>query len=159
MGMTDTILHPEARVADLLGLLLTLSNVFGGSSDLADLEEELEVDLDDLMPIVYAASAMGFITVGDGVIAITDKGKEFLHSSLEKRKELLREGLKNVEPFKTALELKSFTVEELQSKLEEKGFAIYSGPSGLHDLEVILTEWGVYSKLLKRVGEGYEVNP
>ena len=137
---------------------MTLNNVFGGSSDLAKLEEELEVDLDDLMPIVYAASAMGFITVGDGFIAITDKGKEFIESSIEKRKELLRESLKLVEPFKTAMELKSFSVEELQTKLEEKGYPTYSGPTGLHDLEIILTEWGVYSKLLKRVEEKYVVN-
>ncbi len=156
--MPDVVLHPEARVADLIGILLTLNNVFDGSSDLADLEEELEVDLDELMPIVYAASAMGFIAVGDGYVAITDKGKDFIAASIEKRKEMLRESLKSVEPFKTAMELKSFTVEELQSVLEKKGYPTYSGPTGLHDLEVILTEWGVYSKLLKRVEDKYVVN-
>jgi hypothetical protein len=155
--MPEQIIHPQARVADLLGLLLTLENVFGGVADIYGLDEELEVDLDDLMPIVYAAASMGFVTVGDGVVAITDKGMDFLKGNIEKRKELLRESLKYVEPFKTAMELKSFTVNQLQEALEKKGFPDYSGPTGYYDLEIILTEWGVYSKLLKREGEVYKI--
>ena len=155
--MSERIIHPMARVADLLGLLLTLHNSFGGVSDIYKVEEELEVDLDDFMPIVYAAAAMGFVTVGDGIISITDKGLEFIKGNIEKRKELLRESLTGVEPFKTAMELKSFTVKQLQDELERKGFPDYSGPGGEYDLEIILTEWGVYSKLLRKEGDVYRV--
>ena len=151
------ILSPDARVADLLGLLTVLYNSFEGKTDIYLLEKELEVDLDDLMPIVYAASTLGFITVGDGDIIITDKGIEFLKSNIRRRKELLRESLHKLEPFATAKELGKFKLEELMKKLEEKGITAYSGPSGYHDLEIILAEWGVYSGFLKREDDEYIV--
>ena len=69
----------------------------------------------------------------------------------------MRESLTGVEPFKTAVELKSFTVKQLQDELERKGFPDYSGPGGEYDLEIILTEWGVYSKLLRKEGDVYRV--
>lgn len=151
------ILSPSARVADLLGLLTVLYNSFEGKTDIYLLEKELEVDLDDFMPIVYAANTLGFVTVGDGDIIITDKGVEFLKSNIRKRKELLKESLHKLEPFATAKELKRFTLEDLMKILEEKGVTSYSSPTGYHDLQVILAEWGVYSGFLKMENEEYVV--
>jgi Uncharacterized conserved protein len=78
--MTDTspVLHPDARVADLLGLLSVLQNTFDGKTDVYLLEKELEVDLDELMPILYAANSMGFINFIEGDVIITDKGNRVL---------------------------------------------------------------------------------
>ena len=151
------ILSPDARVADLLGLLTVLYNSFEGKTDIYLLEKELEVDLDDFMPIVYAASALGFITIGDGDIIITDKGIEFLRGNIRKRKELLKESLHKLEPFATAKELGRFKLEDLMKLLEEKGVTAYSGPSGYHDLQIILAEWGVYSGFLKMEDDEYVV--
>ena len=151
------ILSPEARVADLLGLLSVLYNSFEGKTDIYLLEKELEVDLDDLMPIVYAANVLGFITVGEGDIIITDKGIEFLKSNIKRRKELLKESLHKIEPFATAKELGRFRLEDLMKILEEKGITAYSGPSGYHDLQITLAEWGVYSGFLKMKGDEYIV--
>ncbi|QIW25103.1 ABC transporter ATP-binding protein [Sulfolobus sp. S-194] len=151
------ILSPSARVADLLGLLTVLYNSFEGKTDIYLLEKELEVDIDDFMPIVYAANTLGFVTIGDGDIIITDKGIEFLKGNIRKRKELLRESLHKIEPFATAKELRKFKIDELLRKLEEKGITAYSGPTGYHDLQVILAEWGVYSGFLKLVDDEYEV--
>lgn len=151
------ILSPEARVADLLGLLSVLYYSFEGKTDIYLLEKELEVDLDDFMPIVYAANILGFVTVGEGDIIITDKGIEFLKSNIKRRKELLKESLHKLEPFATAKELRRFKIEDLMKKLKEKGVTAYSGPSGYHDLQIILAEWGVYSGFLKMKGEEYIV--
>jgi hypothetical protein len=160
--MTDTspVLHPDARVADLLGLLSVLQNTFDGKTDVYLLEKELEVDLDELMPILYAANSMGFINFIEGDVVITDKGIEFLKSNIKKRKELLKESLDRVEPFKSAKELKTFSVDDLLEKMREKGIPLYEGPTAYRDLEIILNEWGVYSGFLKRIGEDeYEINP
>ena len=157
MSTTYKVIHPDARVADLLGLLTTLYNTFNGKVDIYILEKELEVDMDELMPILYAANTMGFITLAEGDVIITDKGLDFLKANLKKRKELLRESLDRLEPFATAKELKSFTVEELLEKLQEKGVTIYSSPSGYTDLEIILAEWGIYSGFLVKEGDRYIV--
>jgi len=141
-------IDPLSRVADLIGLLSTLVNTFNGKADLYEIEREFKVDIDDLMAIVYTAESLGFVTLGEGDIIITDKGLEFLDAGIKKRKEILREALVSVEPFKSAVELGEFTVEELHRRIVNKGLIKYSGPSGLRDLELILLEWGVYSGLL-----------
>ncbi|ACP36268.1 conserved hypothetical protein [Sulfolobus islandicus Y.G.57.14] len=151
------IIDPHARVADLVGLLYSLENTFNGKTDLYMLEKEMEVDLDDLMPIVYTANSLGFITVGEGDIIITDKGMEFLKSNLKRRKEIIRDSIKKIEPFKTTLELKYFTIEELKYILEKKGIQVYNSPEGLYDLQITLVEWGVYSGLLKKEGDKFIV--
>jgi len=152
------IVDPGARVADLLGLLSILQNTFNGKTDLYQLEKEMEVDLDDLMPIVYTASYLGFITVGEGDIIISDKGIDFLNSNIKKRKEILKESLLDVEPFATAKDLKSFTLEELKDSLEKKGINIYNSPEGLYDLQITLSEWGIYSGFISRHNDIYKIN-
>ncbi|QGA55164.1 ABC transporter ATP-binding protein [Sulfolobus sp. E5-1-F] len=151
------VIDPHARVADLVGLLYSLENTFNGKTDLYMLEKEMEVDLDDLMPIVYTANSLGFITVGEGDIIITDKGMEFLKSNLKRRKEIIRDSIKRIEPFKTTLELKYFTIEELKYVLEKKGIQVYNSPEGLYDLQITLVEWGIYSGLLKKEGDKFIV--
>lgn len=152
------VIDPNARVADLVGLLYVLRNMFGGKTDLYQLEKEMEVDLDDLMPIVYTGSALGFVSIGEGDIIISDKGDEFLKAGLKRRKELLTKSLVYVEPFITALELQSFTVDKLMESLEAKGIQTFNSPSGYHDLEIILIEWGVYSGLLRKDDQGFHVS-
>ncbi|MCY0859321.1 MAG: AAA-associated domain-containing protein [Sulfolobaceae archaeon] len=151
------VIDPNSRVADLLGLLTTLINDFEGRADIFLVEKEMEVDMDDLMPIVYSAAALGFVTVGEGDIIITDKGIEFVNSNIKHRKELLRESLKEVEPFETAIELKEFTISQLLNELQKKGITKYQGPTAEYDLEVILSEWGIYSGLLVKRDDKYIV--
>ncbi len=147
--MSYKVIHPSTRVADLLGLLLVLKNEFGGKTDLFELEERLEVDLDDFMPIVYTANELGFVTIGVGDIIITDKGLEFLEANLKKRKQIIKESLERIEPFKTAKELGEFTVESLNKALLKKGIADFNSADGKHQLELLLNEWGVYSGFLE----------
>jgi Uncharacterized conserved protein len=150
-------IHPNSRIADLVGLLYVLANTFKGKTDLYQLEKEMEVDLDDLMPIVYSADLLGFVTIGEGDIVITDVGLEFIKSSLRRRKEIIRNAIIRVEPFATAVKLEKFTLETLMDELRKKGVKIFDTPSGLYDLEVTLTEWGVYSGLLVKEEENYMV--
>ncbi len=150
-------IEPNARIADLVGLLYVLNFIFKDKTDLYELEKEMEVDLDDLMPIVYTASTLGFVNATEGDISITPKGKEYIASSLKRRKEMLRGSLDNVEPFKTAISLGTFSVEKIHEELEAKGLQTYNTPSGRRDLEITLIEWGLYSGLLRKTDDGFEI--
>ncbi len=150
-------IEPDARIADLVGILYVLNLIFKEKTDLYKLEKELEVDVDDLMPIVYTASRLGFVNVEEGDIWITDKGKEYTTSGFSKRKEILRNSLDNIEPFATAISMDEFTVEELQENLLSHGIQSYNTPSGIRDLEVILIEWGLYSGLVRKTEDGFQV--
>ncbi|MCL5788650.1 MAG: AAA-associated domain-containing protein [Candidatus Marsarchaeota archaeon] len=150
-------IHPNSRVADLIGLLSVLTNTFGGKAELYKLEKETEVDLDDLMPIVYTADALGFVTVGEGDITVTDRGLEFLEAKIGRRKKLIEESLKHAEPFKTVVELGDFSVDELAESLEKKHVQSFVSPRGHQDLDMLLVEWGVYSGFLRKEGDRYTV--
>ncbi|MEM0195613.1 MAG: AAA-associated domain-containing protein [Candidatus Micrarchaeaceae archaeon] len=154
--MTEVV-DPNARIADLVGLLYVLSTIFEYRTDLYKLEKEMEVDIDDLMPIVYTGARLGLVLAESGDISVTQKGKEYLKASIKSRKEILRKSLVNLEPFKTALALGEFDLENLQEELIKNNVQTFNSPSGRHDLEVILIEWGVYSGLLRKTDEGFSV--
>ncbi len=151
------IVDPNARIADLVGLLYVMNNIFDGKTDLYQLEKEMEVDIDDLMPIVYTASNLGFVSAEEGDITITEKGREYVKAGIKRRKDMLRESLRNIEPFKTAISAGQFESKDLLEILENNGVQTFNSPYGLHDLEVILIEWGIYSGLLKKTDEGYSI--
>jgi hypothetical protein len=151
------VIDPDARIADLLGLLYVLNNIFDGKTDLYQLEKEMEVDLDDLMPIVYTATNLGLVNTESGDISMSQKGIEYIKSGMNQRKQIIRDSLKNIEPFKTALSLGSFTLEDILDKLKENDVPTFNNPDGTHDLEVILIEWGIYSRFLKKTDDGFEV--
>ena len=151
------VIDPNARIADLIGLLYVLNNIFDGKTDLYRLEKEMEVDVDDLMPIVYTASNLNLVNVESGDISMAEKGMEYIKSGMFQRKNIIKNSLTNIEPFKTAISMNSFSIDDLLDKLKENDVQTFNNPDGSHDLEVILIEWGMYSKLLKKTDDGFEV--
>ncbi len=144
------IVDPDARIADLVGLLHVLNHLFEDKTDLFELEKEMEVDIDDLMPIVYTAANLGFVGTEQGDIWITDKGKSFLVSNPKARKSILKASIITMEPFVTAIRLSKFELKDIKEELEKSGVQKYNNPAGTHNLEVTLIEWGVYSGLIKK---------
>ena len=60
-----------------------------------------------------------------------------------------------MEPIATALKLKKFDLEEIMEELAEEGVQKYNSPTGYHNLEVTLIEWGVYSGIIKKTEDGF----
>ncbi|MCL4356631.1 MAG: AAA-associated domain-containing protein [Candidatus Thermoplasmatota archaeon] len=153
------IIEPDARIADLMGLLYTLVHVFHERTDLYQLEKDMEVDIDDLMPIVYTASNLGLVEIEQGDIWITEKGKLFSKSGISARKSMLKSAIVNMEPFVTAVRMKEFELKDMLEELEKTGINKYNTPAGVHNLEITLIEWGIYSGLLKKTDDGFRVVP
>ena len=153
------IIEPDARIADLMGLLYTLVHVFHDRTDLYQLEKDMEVDIDDLMPIVYTASNLGLVEIEQGDIWITEKGKLFSKSGISARKSMLKSAIVNMEPFVTAVRMEEFELKDMLEELEKTGINKYNTPAGVHNLEITLIEWGIYSGLLKKTDDGFRVVP
>ena len=153
------IIEPDARIADLMGLLYTLVHVFHDRTDLYQLEKDMEVDIDDLMPIVYTASNLGLVEIEQGDIWITEKGKLFSKSGISARKSMLKSAIVNMEPFVTAVRMREFELKDMLEELEKTGINKYNTPAGVHNLEITLIEWGIYSGLLKKTDDGFRVVP
>jgi NitT/TauT family transport system ATP-binding protein len=81
---------PNATVGGLAGLLEILVAV-GGREDLPKLAEQLVFEVDDLLPLVDAAELLGFATVEDADLQITDAGREITAADILTSKEIFAE--------------------------------------------------------------------
>jgi len=83
-------LLPHARRGAIAGLL-ELLNDRGGKEDLYRIAEELQMDVDDLFPVIEAAVLLGFGKSEHGDVELTPDGKAFAESDIAKRKDLFRQ--------------------------------------------------------------------
>lgn len=79
---------PIARLNALAGLVEKLVQE-GGRTDLYRLSNELVLELDDLLPIVEAGELVGFVTVQEGDLMITQIGQTYAEAGILARKELV----------------------------------------------------------------------
>jgi NitT/TauT family transport system ATP-binding protein len=67
---------PNARPDSVAGLL-ELLNDRGGKEELSRIAEELLMEIDDLLPVVEAATLLSFAQSGRGDIELTSAGRRF----------------------------------------------------------------------------------
>src|SRR5213593_4332517 len=89
---------PNAGVNQVFGLL-DLVKAYNGKTDVANLNIDLRVDIDELLPIIDTAEYLGLVTVQQGDISLTDLGRKALSAKMNERKKLLRDRLALLEPF------------------------------------------------------------
>jgi len=78
---------PGANVQQMLGVLDHVREESGGERlELAELADELEMEIDELFPLVEALELLGFATVGGGAIRLTQTGRVFLEADILERK-------------------------------------------------------------------------
>ena len=110
--------HKEKVTAQMLphsrpggvGGLLELLNDRGGEEDVYHVAEDLLLEVDDLLPIMDAATLLGFATVNEGDVRITEPGRAYAEADIPTRKELFRNA---------ALEHASL-LQQMHSALEKK---------------------------------------
>src|SRR5579872_211717 len=85
-------LLPHARPGGIAGLA-ELLNDRGGEDDLYHVAEELLMEVDDLLPIVDAATLLGFAISQHGDISLTQAGKAFAEADIASRKTMFREAV------------------------------------------------------------------
>jgi len=84
------LMVPHARPGGVSGLLELVADR-GGEEDLYHVAEELQLEVDDLLPIIEAASLLGFAKAREGDIEITPAGKAFAEADIQGQKALFRE--------------------------------------------------------------------
>jgi NitT/TauT family transport system ATP-binding protein len=101
---------PHSRPGGVAGLV-ELLNDRGGEEDLYHIAEDLLLEVDDLLPILDAATLLSFVTAHEGDVRITPKGGAYAEADIPTRKGLFRQAvLENaslLQQMHTALEKKS----------------------------------------------------
>lgn len=146
---------PSVTPGMVIGLLVVLSG-HGGKADLARIAIDLQSDVDDLLPVIEVAEILGFISVENGDVMLTDLGDKLVKAAPSRRKLILRKVIANVEPFATAFKLiksrREISAEELfeeLGKIRELGEE-YKDPEQIHQM---LLEWLLYTETVKYDGD------
>jgi NitT/TauT family transport system ATP-binding protein len=83
---------PPVRIGSVAGLLEILET---RQRDLYRLAQELQLEVDDILPIVEAGQLMGLVHIQEGDISLTDVGKQFIDGGIDERKQIVRNQLLN----------------------------------------------------------------
>jgi NitT/TauT family transport system ATP-binding protein len=139
----------------MLGLLVLL-NAHKGSEDVARLADDLDLEIDEILPSIDNAEMLGLVKVAGGQATFTDLGRRFVSTTIRERKEILREQLKRTTLFKTLLRaLDSAPDRELS---DEQLAAIVSFIPG-SPAEVVqnIINWGRYAELFRYDSEEHRL--
>jgi NitT/TauT family transport system ATP-binding protein len=85
--ISDTPL-PQATVDGLSGLVEILLARHGGAADLADLADNLGLEVDDLLPLVDALVLLGFAGLHEDRLELTGNGQVFAGANIQESKEI-----------------------------------------------------------------------
>lgn len=80
---------PHVSIGDLTGLIERLVDL-GGREDLYALADDLQMEADDLLPIIQAADLLGFADVREGDVVLTEIGRRFAETDVLGEKVIFR---------------------------------------------------------------------
>ncbi len=128
--------------------LLVLLNEHKGNEDVARLADDLDLEIDEILPSIDYAEALGLVKVVEGRANLTDIGRRLLSASIRDRKTILREQLKKTTLFKTILRaLESAPDGRLTEDDVQRLLAFTTAPSDSYVLNII--NWGRYAELFR----------
>ena len=115
--------YPKSSPMEVMGLMVLLKD-HKGAEDVARLADDLDLEIDEILPSTEFAETLGLLRIADGRATITEIGERLLAASIRERKTILREQLRRTTLFRTlvqALESKPdrrLTEDELNSLVE-----------------------------------------
>ncbi|OPA77760.1 nitrate ABC transporter ATP-binding protein [Paenibacillus selenitireducens] len=139
---------PEVYAGALTGFIELIEDL-GNSVDLYKLAEQLNLTLEDFLPIVEAAQMLGFATIHHGDIALTDTGAEFAIARVLDRKEIFRTQVVTHVPM---MEKITWILESKSNNKMAREFFLevfekhYGSEEAEHQLDIII-DWGRYAEL------------
>ncbi|MBD2340789.1 nitrate/sulfonate/bicarbonate ABC transporter ATP-binding protein [Calothrix sp. FACHB-156] len=138
---------PAVRIGSIAGLLELLED--RQEKDLYRLAQELQLEVDDILPIVEAAKLMDFVELAEGDISLTAIAQEFINGGIDERKQIVRSQLlihiRLVQQIYRLLEAKNNQriPEELVLDILETHF---SPEEAQHQLKTAV-DWGRYAEI------------
>lgn len=92
--------YPKCSPTEMMGLLVLLDS-HKGQDDIARLADDLDLEIDEILPALDFAEALGFVKVVEGQATLSETGRRLLSGSIRERKAVIREQLKRTTLFYT----------------------------------------------------------
>jgi hypothetical protein len=139
--------YPKCSPTEMQGLLVLL-NTHKGSEDVALLADDLDLEIDEILPSLDFASALGLVKVSDGRATFTELGKRYVASTIRDRKALLREQLMKTTLFKTLLRaLDNAPDHQLTDEQLTQLFSVTPAPADESVQNIV--NWGRHAELIR----------
>ncbi len=139
--------YPKCSPTEMMGLLVLL-NSHNGSEDVARLADDLDLEIDEILPAVDYAAVLQLVKVSDGRATLSELGKRFLAATIRDRKLMLREQLVRTTLFRTLLRALD-KAPEGQLSDEELGSIVSLAQAPLEDAVQNIVNWGRYAELFR----------
>lgn len=123
-----------------------------GTMDISGLANEINEDIDSLLPVIDACRMLGLCSIKKGTVSITKEGLQLTSKNVHK---MIGSKLPHIEPFKTILGLfdrqRALSTSEIEHALNKKGITVFN-PSAKNETSAIkelLFGWALATKLLR----------
>lgn len=130
-----------------MGLLVLLKE-HHGAQDLARLADDLDLEIDEILPSSDFAEALGLVQVDDGRMTFTTVGRTLLEASIRERKTILRGQLTTTTLFRTLQRaLESVPTGRLPEEEVTSLIALTAAPAD--DAVMNIVNWGRFTELFR----------
>ncbi|HTW77530.1 MAG TPA: AAA-associated domain-containing protein, partial [Thermoplasmata archaeon] len=139
--------YPKCTPTEMQGLLVLLSG-HKGSEDVAMLADDLDLEIDEILPSLDFAEVLGLVKVRDGRATFTELGQRYIGASIRERKTILRDQLRRTTLFRTLLRALESAPERRLT--DDQLLQIVSVTSATADEAVQnIVNWGRYTGLFR----------
>ncbi len=113
--MDDVAPLPDVEIGEIIGMIEYL-NEEGGRTDIYEIADDLNLEIDDLVPIIKAAELFGFAKVEKGDLILLSLGRDLVKGDENKRKIIFKESLKKLSTFRKLI---SILLEEPEHSIDK----------------------------------------
>ncbi len=149
-------LYPKCTPGEMLGLLVLLKD-HKGSQEIAQLADDLDLEIDEILPSVEFAEGLRLVTVSDGRLTFTEEGKKLVAGTIRGRKLLIREALRGTSLYQTILKALESAPERRLGE-EELGRIVSLTNAPPETILNVIT-WGRYAELFRYDANEHVVTP
>lgn len=139
---------PDVDPSELSGLIDTLET-YQENIDLPELADELMMNIDDLFPLLETLEILGFATVSDGDIQLSELGKQFSEADLQERKQIFARNL--LEKVPLARYIRRILDEKVGHRVSEERFLSkledYLSEKEAERVLKTMIDWGRYAEI------------
>jgi len=139
--------YPKCSPTELTGLLVLL-NDHRGTEDVALLADDLDLEIDEILPAIEYAQVLQLLKVSNGRATLTELGRKVLAGSIRERKTQLREQLKKTTLFKALLRALDSSPEHRLSENEVNRLIAFTTAPADEFVQNIIN-WGRYTELFR----------
>ena len=139
--------YPKCQPSEVMGLLVLLKS-HKGSEDVALLADDLDLEIDEILPSLEFAEILQLVKVTEGRATFTDLGKRFIAESIRGRKAIIREQLRRTALFKTLLRALENAPDHSLSDEQLIQIASFTTAAADEAIQTIVN-WGRYAELFR----------